>query len=96
MADDHRRRADLSDELADQRVDLRRADGVELARRLVGYEQLRLVRERRTDRNALLLAAGELARERVAAVEQADALEKAVGDALALRAAHAEKRGASG
>ena len=49
------------------------------------------MRERGADRNALLLAAGELARKRVAAIEQADPLEQPVGDALALVAACAEQ-----
>ena len=69
-----------------ERVDLRRVRRVELAGRLVGDEEPRPVRERGAERDALLLAAGELARERVAPVEQADALEQRVGGALALGA----------
>ena len=62
VADEHGRRAELARERADQLVDLRRVRGVELAGRLVGDEELRPVRERRADRDALLLAARELRR----------------------------------
>ena len=76
MADEHRRRAGVARERADQRVDLRGVRGVELSGRLVGDEEPRPVRERGADRDALLLPARELARKRVAPVEQADALEQ--------------------
>ena len=92
MADDERRRAHLAGEAADERVDLRRVRGVELAGRLVGDEEPRPVRERRTDRDALLLAAGELRGQRIAPVEEADALEQVVGDALPLHALDTEQR----
>ncbi len=69
-----------------KRVDLRRVRRVELARRLVGDEEPRPVRERGADRDALLLAAGELRRERLALVEQARRARAAVGDPLALGA----------
>ena len=42
--------------------DLARRAAVEIAGRLVGEQQVRLVRQRARDRHALLLAAGELAR----------------------------------
>ena len=47
---------------ADQRNDLGLDDGVERARRLVGDQQARPRRNRRGNRHALLLAAGELVR----------------------------------
>ena len=61
MADDHDGAALRARELGDQRVDEPRARGVELACRLVGEQQPRPVGERGADRDALLLAAGELA-----------------------------------
>ena len=86
------RRSDLARQRADQRVDLLGIRRVELAGRLVGDEEPRAVRERGADRDALLLAARELCRQRIRAVEQADAFEQAVGGALALRALDAEQR----
>ncbi len=69
--------------------------GVERARRLVEQHQRRVHGERARDRDALLLAAGELAGIRVALVGEADACEQAlgVGDGLVPRdAAHAHRR----
>ena len=53
----------------------------------------RAVCERRADRDALLLAAGELGRPRVAAVAEADPREQLVGAVESLPALHAGKRG---
>ena len=89
MADDHRRAALGPRELAEHVVERRGARVVELAGRLVGEEQPRPVRERGTDDHALLLAAGELVRPRVALRLEADALEQLVGPAAALAARRA-------
>src|SRR5581483_4191988 len=91
VAHDDRRGLRLACELADERVDLGRVRGVELTGRLVRDQELRPVRERGTDRDALLLAAAELARQRIPAVEQTHALEQTVGDSLALRTRSAEQ-----
>ena len=61
VADDDRRQPLLARELADQRVRAARVRRVELAGRLVGDQQPRPVRDRSGERNALLLATGELA-----------------------------------
>ena len=91
MADENRRRADLARESADQVVDLRGVPGVELARGLVGNEELRTVDERSTDRHALLLPAGELRRQRISPVEQPDTLEQRVCGSLTRSAVDAEQ-----
>ena len=57
---------------------------VEVAGRLVGEEQRRLVHQRAGDGDALLLAAGELARQVVLAVGQADGGERRQGAAALL------------
>ena len=62
VADEDGGAALVARELADQVVEQRGALGVELARRLVGEEEPRPVRERGADGDALLLAARELAR----------------------------------
>ena len=79
VADDEGRAVRLADELGDQRQHLARGRRVELAGRLVGDQERRPARERRAERDPLLLAARELARMRVAAVAEADALEQLVG-----------------
>ena len=63
VADDERRHAFLAGELGEERVDGCGAELVELAGRLVGDQEPRPVRERRAERDALLLAARELARD---------------------------------
>ena len=68
VRDDDRGAALLADELREQVVGEQRVRAVELAGRLVGEQQLRPVRQRRAHGDALLLAAGELARPRVAAL----------------------------
>src|SRR5262245_42390608 len=55
--------------------DLLRGAGIQVAGRLVGQDQLRVVDERAGDRDALLLSARELARVVVPAVREADDLE---------------------
>ena len=69
----------LADELAEHVVDLVGGGGVELAGRLVGEEDPRPVGERRAERDALLLAAGQLGRPTVALLAETDALEQLVG-----------------
>src|SRR3954470_7147541 len=75
VADDHRRAAVLPYELAEHVVHLVGGRGVELARRLVREEDPRTVRECGAERDALLLAAGELSRSPVQLGLEADARE---------------------
>jgi hypothetical protein len=58
-------RAALPGELAQQRQDGGAGLDVEVPRRLVGQQQRRIVDQRAGDREALLLAAREVVRERV-------------------------------
>ena len=100
VADDHRRAAVLAHELAENVVHLVGGRGVELAGRLVGEEDARSVGERGAERDALLLAAGELAGSPVALRGEPDALEQLVGAAQPLlagrrRAARAAARRAA-
>ena len=76
-------------ELLQQRHDLARRAAVEIAGRLVGEQQVRLVRQRARDRDALLLAARELPRPMVLAAAEAHRLEQRRGARLALGARHA-------
>jgi hypothetical protein len=71
--DDHGRAARRG--VGDQVHDLEREVGVEVAGRLVGEQDVRLVDQRARDRDALLLAARERERALVAAVLQADLLQ---------------------
>ena len=79
MTDDEGGDAFLARELGEQRVDGRGAELVELAGGLVGDQEPGPVRERGAERDALLLAARQLAGVRVGAVEEPDALEELVG-----------------
>ena len=63
-------------ELAQEREERRPGYGVELAGRLVGQEQDRPRRDGCRRRDALLLAARELAGQGIAAIAEADSLEK--------------------
>src|SRR5262249_34569938 len=75
---DHGRAVDARDPM--QRVDDDLAVGrVERAGRLVGEQQLRLLRQRPRDRDALLLAAGHLDRLELRALAEADLLERGAG-----------------
>ena len=89
--DDDRRAAGV--DLAEQVHDLERELGIEVAGRLVGQDDRRIVDERAGDGDALLLAARELHRVRVHPVLQADPLEHLERAALLLRAAMPRTRG---
>ena len=69
MADDEGRRAGRVNELPEQLVDDGRVGCIELAGGLVGEQEARPVRDRSTDRYALLLAAGEVRRRLAGPVE---------------------------
>jgi hypothetical protein len=76
MRDEHERRAVVAAE-GEHHVEHDPAVGpVEVPRRLVGHEHRRVGRERAGERDALLLAAGQLRRVVVAAASEADALEQ--------------------
>ena len=62
---------------------------IEVARRLVGEQDERLAGDGAGDGDALLLAAGELARQMLRAMRHADALERRLDALLALGRAHA-------
>ncbi len=85
MADDHGRATQLADELREHPVDLVGGRGVELAGRLVGEKQPWPVGDCRAERDALLLAAGELGRLPVPLLCQADAIEELVGPPQPIR-----------
>ena len=72
VRDHHDRLAELVDRVAQQLEDLAARRGVEVAGRLVGEDDRRPRDERAGDRDALLLAAGELGRSVRAAVGEAD------------------------
>ena len=86
--DEHRRAAGV--DVAEQVHDLERQIRVEVARRLVGQDERRLVDERARDRDALLLAARQLQRIRVHPVLQAQPLEHLERAALLLHRGGAE------
>ena len=86
--DDDRRAARV--DLAEQIHDFERQIGIEVAGRLVGEHELRVVDERARDGDALLLAARQLFGKRVHAVLQADPLQHLKGLALLRRQRHAE------
>ena len=67
---------------------------VELAGRLVGEEEARVVRQRARDRDALLLAAGQLVRAVVGALAEADEVEQLADARVARRGLG--RRGAAG
>ena len=73
-------------ELAQERQDLVGPLGVQVAGRLVGQDQRRLVDERPGDRDALLLAARQLGRTVVGPLGEADELERLDGHRSAGRA----------
>ncbi len=75
VRDEHQRGAVLAVEAEHEIGHLDAGGDVEVAGRLVGHEELRLARERARDRDALLLAAGKLARIVRRALREADAVE---------------------
>ena len=86
--DEHGRAARVH--LAQQVHDVERQIGIEVARRLVGENQHRVVHERAGDGDALLLAARQLLRIRVHAVLQPDPLQHLKRLALLRRDGRAE------
>ena len=78
VADDHGRALLGPGEVAEHVVEEAGARVVELACRLVGKQELRLVRDRGADDHALLLAAGKLVRSRVALPGQPDELQQLI------------------
>ena len=78
VRDDQQRQAALDVEPPQQRGDLLGVRAVEVAGRLVGPHDRRVVDQRAGDRHALALAAGELVGDVAAAVGQADQLERLV------------------
>ncbi len=75
VGDEHDRAA-LGGELAEQREHRGARLDVEVAGRLVGQQQRRVVDQRAGDREALLLAAGELVRERAGDVAQPEPVDQ--------------------
>ena len=75
MRHDQDGRAELVCLLVQELEDLDAGAEVELARRLVGEQDRVAGRERAGDRDPLLLAAGELVREAVQPLAEADAVE---------------------
>ena len=75
MRDEQHRHA-VGDEPLEELEHRRRVVRVQVARRLVAQQQARLADQRAGDRDALLLAARQLARHEVGAMGDADALER--------------------
>ena len=76
VRDEHERGAQFFVQLHQHLDDAVAGVGVEIAGRFVGEQDLRLVRERACERDALLFAAGELGRIVVRAFCEADTLEE--------------------
>ena len=94
---DHEREAELLAQRVDQVEHARGGVGVEVAGRLVAQQHVGLLRERPRDRGALRLAAGELARQVVELVLQADEAEQLLRvRAVALCEEHVLERGEVG
>ena len=62
MGDQHQGRALLAVDLEQQVDDMGAGSGIQVARRLIGQQQLRLIRQGAGDRDALLFTAAELGR----------------------------------
>src|SRR5262245_29567404 len=75
-----------------QRLEQPRVDRVQSAERLVEHDQLRLVNDRGRELDLLLHALRQLARERLGARAQADALEPSTGAAIGFGEAEAADR----
>src|SRR5687768_18446536 len=78
MGDDHQRAVFLFGERAEHFEDLRADLRVEVRCRFVGEENRRAAGERACDRDALLLAAAEVARQEVLAIAEPDRLDHAL------------------
>ena len=78
VGDQDERLAVVPVELPQEGQDLRRALGVQVAGRLVGQDQRRLVDEGPGDRHPLLLAARQLGRAVVGAVTETDEVERLI------------------
>ena len=76
VSDDDERDAVLAGEIEQDGHDFRAVVGVEVARRLVGEEDFRLVDDRAGDGDALLLATGKLGGKVVGAIAETDTLER--------------------
>src|SRR5204863_1456671 len=79
VRDEHDRRARLAVQRLEQLHDTRAGLAVEVARGLVGEEQPRRIAERPRDRDALLLATGELIREVVHTIAETHPGEQLAG-----------------
>ena len=75
MRDEHQRRAVLAIETKHQLGDLYAGGTIQIAGGLIGHQQFRLTDKRACDRDALLLAAGELPRIMPGAFAESDAIE---------------------
>src|SRR3954454_5991070 len=80
---DHDHRRALLIELAEHPHHLFAMSGVEVARRLIGQDQLGLTDQCASDRDALLLAAGQLSRTMLRAVRNPDLVEDSLDALLA-------------
>jgi hypothetical protein len=89
VGDDHERQPALEVEAAHQVDDLVRVLAVEVARRLVGPDDRRVVDERACDGDALTLAAGELFWDVRAALSEADQLQRFLRSPARLLRSHA-------
>ena len=96
VADDERGRSPFADEVGDQLVDGLRACGVELSRGLVRQQKPGTMRERRAERDALLLSAGERRRPIVEPVSEPDLVEQGGRGRAGLRPGSAEQVEAEG
>ena len=81
-----RRELHLDDQLAQPRTRLLAQLGVEVRERLVQQDHGRVVDERARDRDALLLAAGELVRKALAEVAERELVERGLARAASISA----------
>ncbi len=98
MGDQHQRRAGFIDQLIHQIKNLRLNRHVEGCRRLIGYQQVRLTRNRHGNHHTLALPAGKLVRIKIeieAGCRQADAIKQPARFTLRIRPAFAKVQAAS-
>src|SRR5207237_5248502 len=79
VRDENRRHRALAMLCSEKREDRRRRGGVEVSRRLVREKKIRIARQRASDRDALLLAAGQRPRPVRAPLPQTETLEQRGG-----------------